>query len=191
MCSSALRRYTTHHPPSVSQDAQFGVNSNSKTGIHIKQPSTTTGMYTSSSQDICTCTTHKTLLVFQSGRATRHTANSQDTATSRGTGEASCSLRAAQTWSQGHLRSLASDAHAAAVEDSADSTLDIGEGGVSPWKEPMVCLQTVASRTCKMCLCVSCLHGRAECQVLLLSFPPDSASCRSHSHMATRLSTKF
>lgn len=44
------------------------------------------------------------------------------------------SLRSAQTWSQGHLRSLASDAYAAVLNDSAESKLDIEEGGVSPWK---------------------------------------------------------
>lgn len=53
------------------------------------------------------------------------------------------SLRSAQTWSQGHLRSLASDAYAAALnDDSAESKLDIAEGGVSPWKGDKVSLQT-------------------------------------------------
>ena len=54
------------------------------------------------------------------------------------------SLRSAQTWSQGHLRSLASDAYAAALNDSAESKLDIEEGGVSPWKGDKVGLHTVA-----------------------------------------------
>lgn len=59
------------------------------------------------------------------------------------------SLRSAQTWSQGHLRSLASDANAAALnDDSAESKLDIEEGGVSPWKGDKVSLQTVNSSQC-------------------------------------------
>lgn len=59
------------------------------------------------------------------------------------------SLRSAQTWSQGHLRSLASDAYAAALhDDSAESKLDIEEGGVSPWKGDKVSLQTVNSSQC-------------------------------------------
>lgn len=81
---------------------------------------------------------------LQSGRATRQTADSQDTATSRGNAVPSGSLRSAQTWSQGHLRSLASDAYNAALNDSAESKLDIEEGGVSPWKGDKVGLQTVA-----------------------------------------------
>lgn len=101
-----------------------------------------------SSQANCTCTNCKTLLVLQSGHATRHTGDSQDTATSRGTAGPSCSLRAAHTWSQGHLRSLASDAHAAVMEDSAESKLDIQEGGLSPWKDTKVCLQSMAPRAC-------------------------------------------
>lgn len=59
------------------------------------------------------------------------------------------SLRSAQTWSQGHLRSLASDAYAAALhDDSAESKLDIEEGGVSPWKGDKVSLQTGKSSQC-------------------------------------------
>lgn len=51
----------------------------------------------------------------------------------------SSSLRSAQTWSQGHLRSLASDACAAALKDSGASKLEVHEGGVSPWKGDQVC----------------------------------------------------
>ena len=71
---------------------------------------------------------------MQSGQTNRQTGDSQDTATSRGNVLSSAHLRSAQTWSQGHLKSLVSDPVAAALNDSAVSKLDIQEGGVSPWK---------------------------------------------------------
>ena len=77
-------------------------------------------------------------MCVQSGQTSRRTADSQDTAASRSNAAPSASLRSAQTWSQGHLRSLASDAYAAALNDSAVSKLDILEGGVSPWKDDKV-----------------------------------------------------
>ncbi|KAA6425287.1 MAG: hypothetical protein FRX49_04781 [Trebouxia sp. A1-2] len=70
----------------------------------------------------------------QSGQTHRNTADSQDTATSGGHAFPAASLRSAHTWSSGHLRSLASDAATAALNDPAVTRLDIQEGGVSPWK---------------------------------------------------------
>jgi len=71
---------------------------------------------------------------LQSGQTHRNTADSQDTATSGSHALPAASLRSAQTWSSGHLRTLASDAATAALIDPAVTRLDIQEGGVSPWK---------------------------------------------------------
>ena len=79
------------------------------------------------------------LRCLQSGQTHRHTADSQDTATSRGNALPAAALRSAQTWSSGHLRSLASDAAIAAVHDAAVTRVEIQEGGVSPWKGDQVC----------------------------------------------------
>lgn len=75
---------------------------------------------------------------LQSGQTHRNTADSQDTATSGGHAFPAASLRSAHTWSSGHLRSLASDAATAALNDPAVTRLDIQEGGVSPWKGDQV-----------------------------------------------------
>ena len=75
---------------------------------------------------------------LQSGQTHRNTADSQDTATSGGHALPAASLRSAHTWSSGHLRSLASDAATAALNDPAVTRLDIQEGGVSPWKGDQV-----------------------------------------------------
>ena len=79
------------------------------------------------------------------------------------------SLRSAQTWSQGHLRGLASDAYAAALNDAAESKLDIKEGGVSPWKADKVCPRSCGSLWSMqdVFICVR-LHDGADGQVLLL-----------------------
>ena len=75
---------------------------------------------------------------LQSGQTHRNTADSQDTATSGGHALPAASLRSAHTWSSGHLRSLASNAATAALNDQAVTRLDIQEGGVSPWKGDQV-----------------------------------------------------
>ena len=74
--------------------------------------------------------------VVQSGQTTRHTQDSDDTASSRQhqPGWSSSSITVAQTWSPGHLRTLAADAASSKLADPALARLDFEEGGLSPWK---------------------------------------------------------
>lgn len=59
--------------------------------------------------------------------------DSDDTASSRQRQPGFTSIAVAQTWSPGHLRSLASDV-ASSMLDPTVQRLDIEEGGISPWK---------------------------------------------------------
>lgn len=75
--------------------------------------------------------------VLQSGQTTRHAQDSDDTASSRQhqPGVGNRAIAAAQTWSPGHLRSLAADASSSSkLVDPALAGLDFEEGGLSPWK---------------------------------------------------------
>ena len=60
--------------------------------------------------------------------------DSDDTASSRQRQPGFTSIAVAQTWSPGHLRSLASDVATSMLGDPTVQRLDIEEGGVSPWK---------------------------------------------------------
>lgn len=75
------------------------------------------------------------MLLLQSGQTTRHTMDSDDTASSRPSQPGYTSIAVAQTWSPGHLRSLASDVASSLLNDPTVEGLHIEEGGVSPWKD--------------------------------------------------------
>ena len=60
---------------------------------------------------------------------------SDDTASSRHRQPGYTSIAVAQTWSPGHLRSLASDVASSMRSDPTLDRLEIEEGGVSPWKD--------------------------------------------------------